>query len=203
MGDMRVFVALVPPPEVVSALEDLLGPRADFLAARGQWRWTRAEHLHLTLAFVPDLEEWREEELVEEGQRYADRHTPVDLRLSGAGAFPDPGSARVLWAAVEEDPPGTLARWAKGFRAVASHAGARVEGTRFVPHVTLARAVGGRHGAGPLVQSLDTLRTPVWRAQEVQLLASHLGQGPGGTPRYEVRHTWRLGGHERCESLGR
>lgn len=193
-GVMRAFVAVVPPPEVVSSLEDFLAPRRDALAPRGEWRWTRAEHLHLTLAFVPDLEEWREEELVEEGQRYADRHDPVELRLAGAGAFPDPGSARVLWAAVEEGEPGTLAGWAKGLRAVASHAGARVDGTRFTPHVTLARAVGGRHPAGHLVQSLDTLHTPVWSASRIQLVASHLGQGPGGTPRYEVRHTWTLGG---------
>ena len=46
----------------------------------------------------------------------------------------------------------------------------------------------------PVVQALDTLRTPAWVADEVALVASHLGQGPGGTPRYEARHGWRLGG---------
>ena len=191
---MRAFVAVVPPPQVRAALEDFLAPRRDALAPRGEWRWTRTEHLHLTLAFVPELEEWREEELLEEGQAFAARHRPVDLRLSGAGAFPHPGDARVLWAAVTEGEPGTLATWAKGLRAVASRAGARVSGTRFSPHVTLARASGGPHPAGHLVQSLDTLTSPVWRADRVQLLASHLGQGPGGTPRYEVRGSWELGG---------
>lgn len=190
---MRAFLAVVPPEEVVTAVETFLAPRREALAPRGQWRWTRTEHLHLTLAFLPDLEEWREEELVEQGEAYAARHRPVDLRLAGAGAFPDPGSARVLWAGVEESEPGTLSTWAKGLRALANHTGVRVDGTRFTPHVTLARAAGRPHPAGHLLQSLDTLRTPVWRADRVLLVASYLGQGPRGTPRYEVRHTWTVG----------
>ena len=99
----------------------------------------------------------------------------------------------MLWAAVEESEEGTLAAWAKGLRAVANRVGAQVGGTRFSPHVTLARAAGRPHPAGHLLQSLDTLRTPVWRAERVLLVASYLGQGPRGTPRYEVRHTWAVG----------
>ncbi|GAA1185700.1 RNA 2',3'-cyclic phosphodiesterase [Ornithinimicrobium humiphilum] len=190
---MRAFVAVELPEDVVTAVEDFLEPRREGVASRREWRWTRREHLHLTLAFLPDLEEWREEELVEEGQRYAARHRPLDLRLAGAGAFPSPGSARVLWAGVDEGEPGTLATWAAGLRAVASHAGVRVDGTRFTPHVTLARAVGRPHPAGHLLQALDTLHTPSWRVDDLALVASHLGQGPRGTPRYEVRHRWTVG----------
>ncbi|SOC56659.1 RNA 2',3'-cyclic phosphodiesterase [Ornithinimicrobium cerasi] len=192
---MRAFLAVVPPLEVVESLESFLEPRRDALAAGGDWRWTRSEHLHLTLAFLPELEEWREEQLVADGEGWAARHTPVALALGGAGAFPSPGAARVLWAGVDElGREGTLASWAKGLRGVANHAGGRVDATRFSPHVTLARARGRPRPAGPVVQALDTLRTPAWVADEVALVASHLGQGPGGTPRYEVRHGWRLGG---------
>lgn len=192
-GGMRAFVAVDLPEEVVTDLDTFLGPRREALAPRQEWRWTRAEHLHLTLAFLPDLEEWREEELLAQGEAFLARRSPLDLRLSGAGSFPDPGAARVLWAGVEEGEPGTLADWARGLRAVANHVGARVAGTRFSPHVTLARAVGRPHPAGHLLQALDTLRTPVWRADQVLLVASWLGQGPAGTPRYEVRHTWAVG----------
>lgn len=190
---MRVFVAVVPPAPVVEAVEEFLQPRRDALAAQGRWRWTRSEHLHLTLAFVPDLDAWREEGLVEAGEEFAARQQPLDLCLSGAGAFPDPGAARVLWAGVDEERPGTLADWAAGTRRVLSRAGARVEGTRFTPHVTLARSVGGRHAAGHLVQALDTLRTPTWTVDELVLVASWLGEGPNNTPRHEVRHRWTLG----------
>lgn len=192
---MRAFIAVIPPQEVIEQLTTFLEPRRDALAAHGSWRWTRPEHLHLTLAFLPELEEWREEQLVDDGAAWADRTSPATLQLRGAGAFPDPGAARVLWAAVHEatgDTVGSLSAWAKALRALASHAGARVDGTRFSPHVTLTRAVGGRHPAGHLLQALDTLTTSSWTADEVQLVRSYLGQGPRGTPRYEVRHTWDL-----------
>lgn len=193
---MRAFLAVIPPEEVVDELMSFLEPRRDALAQRGRWRWTRAEHLHLTLAFLPELEEWREEGLIEAGSDWAERATRVALSLAGAGAFPGPGSARVLWAAVTEGSgrgEGTgLAAWARSLRAAASRAGARVDGTRFSPHVTLARAVGRPGPAGHLLQALDTLSTSNWSAAEVHLVRSHLGQGPGGTPRYEVRHTWEL-----------
>ena len=196
---MRAFIAVIPPQEVIEQLTIFLEPRREALAAQGNWRWTRPEHLHLTLAFLPELEEWREEQLVDDGAAWASRTPPLELQLRGAGAFPDPGAARVVWAAVADtssctgDTAGSLAAWAKALRALASHAGARVDGTRFSPHVTLARAVGGRHPAGPLVQVLDTLSTSAWTAKQVHLVRSYLGQGPRGTPRYEVRHTWELG----------
>ena len=204
---MRAFIAVLPPEEVIDELICFLEPRRDALALRqdalaphGPWRWTRPEHLHLTLAFLPELDEWREEALIEEGMPWAGRRVPLTLRLAGAGAFPDPGAARVLWAAVQElDAVGegaSLAGWAKGLRAIASRAGARVGGTRFRPHVTLARAVSRPRPAGHLLQSLDTVTTSTWSAQAVHLMRSYLGQGPGGTPRYEVRHSWELGGVE-------
>lgn len=192
---MRAFVAILPPPGVVDQLTTFLEPRRDALAAHGQWRWTRPEHLHLTLAFLPEMGEWREEGLEEEGLGWASRRHPLTLRLAGAGAFPDPGAARVLWAAVKEESeePG-LGSWAAGTRALASRVGARVDGTRFSPHVTVARAAGPPGPAGHLLQSLDTLSTDAWTADEVTVIRSHLGQGPRGTPRYEVLHTWPVGG---------
>lgn len=187
---MRAFIALLPPDEVTDQLDGFLRPRADALAERGDWRWTRSEHRHLTLAFLPELDDWREEALIDAGQEWVERTRPVQLALRGAGAFPDPGAARVLWAGVAEPDPGSLASWAMALRALASRAGARVDGTRFTPHLTLARCVGRPQPAGHLLQSLDTLHTSPWTADEVCLIRSELGQGPGGTPRYAVLHRW-------------
>ncbi|WP_151526350.1 RNA 2',3'-cyclic phosphodiesterase [Serinicoccus kebangsaanensis] len=189
---MRAFIALLPPAEVGTELDHFLDPRQEALAPRGHWRWTRPEHRHLTLAFLPELEEWREESLVEAGEEWAARTRPVRLALRGAGAFPDPGAARVLWAGVEQSDPGSLESWAQSLRALSSRAGARVDGTRFAPHLTLARAVGRPRAAGHLLQALDTVHTSPWVVDEICLVRSELGQGPGGTPRYAVRHTWTV-----------
>ncbi len=192
---MRAFVAVVPPRQVVEHLVEHVEPRRLGGDPGAHWRWTRPEHLHLTLAFLPDLPAHAEELLVHEVEDWAGRHAPAELRLAGAGAFPDPWSARVLWLGVADDSAQreSLARWARGIRAVASRAGVRVQGRTFHPHVTLARARGGRAApASRLVQALDPYVSPTWTAEEICLVASHLGQGPGGTPRYEVQHRWVL-----------
>ena len=47
-----------------------------------------------------------------------------------------------------------------------------------------------RHGAlgpGRWLQVLDTYAGPTWTVDTVSLVESHLGQGPGGRPRY-VEH---------------
>ncbi len=197
---MRVFVAVQPPLAVVEDLQEFLEPRAsapDPLAVRGRsgWRWSRPEQLHLTLAFVPDLDRALEERVIQAGQDWAQRQHPVDLQICGAGAFPDPGSAKVLWVGLQ-DPQATqrLTGWAHGIRGVISHAGGRPEGRAFRPHVTVARSrTPGGQAAGRLLQSIDTYRSPAWRVETVSLIQSCLGDGPGGSPRYDVLHEWVLG----------
>lgn len=190
---MRAFLAVVPPADVLDDLLDHLRPRAEAdRAARhrggADWRWTRPEHLHLTLAFLPHLPEHREEELAERLDDWAARRAPVPMRLAGAGAFPDPGSARVLWVGVQGlEAREALGRWAARLRDLASHCGASPDGRRFTPHVTVARS-GRPRSAGRWVQALDTLESHRFRVGEVVLMESLLGQGPGGTPRYHVRH---------------
>ncbi|MCE0486070.1 RNA 2',3'-cyclic phosphodiesterase [Ornithinimicrobium sediminis] len=194
---MRAFLAVVPPQEVVQDLQDFVEPRRRGGDPAGQWRWTRPEQLHLTLAFLPDLPARAEEPLAEEMAEWASHREPARLRLCRAGAFPDPAGARVLWLGVSAPPPApeVLTDWARGIRARASRAGARVQGRAFRAHLTVARSRGGRPASGGrLVQALDGYLSPSWWADEVCLVASHLGQGPHGTPRYEVRHRWALSG---------
>jgi 2'-5' RNA ligase len=77
-------------------------------------------------------------------------------------------------------------------RDLASHAGADVDGQRFTPHITVARSPR-RVKAGRWVQSLDAYESPEFLVEEVALIRSHLGEGPGRSPRYEVRESLRLG----------
>lgn len=210
---MRVFAAVVPPEPIVEQLTEFLAPRASATDCRVRgrpsgWRWARPEQLHLTLAFVPDLDLGREEQMIEAGQDWAARQHPLELRLSGAGAFPNPVAAKVLWMGVagpgsahggaapdeKSDVPSRLADWAHGIRGVISHAGGRPEGRAFRPHLTVARnGSPGGQSAGRVLQSLDTYQSSPWYADTIVLMASTLGAGPGGTPRYDLRHEWRLG----------
>lgn len=186
----RMFVALVPPPE---AVEDLDG----FLAVRrgsAPFRWARPEQFHVTLAFLAAVPDRTLDELVERLTRAAGRRTPFPTRFAGGGAFPDAGRARVLWAGLDLDQPGRteITRLATGARAAASRAGIAVDGQRFRPHVTLAR-LGRPTEVSRWVRLLDSYAGPAWTADRVDLVASHLGEGPGGRPRYEVVETFPLG----------
>lgn len=180
---MRMFVALVPPEEAVEDLDEFLAVRRE----TAPFRWTLAEQLHVTLAFLAAVPDRRLDDLVERLARAARRRTVVTTRFAGGGAFPDPARARVLWCGLDLDETGRteVARMATGARAAASKAGIEVGGQRFRPHVTVAR-LGRPAEVTPWVRLLDGYAGPTWRTTEWTLIASHLGEGPRKRPRYEV-----------------
>ena len=178
-----MFVALVPPEEAVEDLDAFVEARREAAA----FRWATAEQFHVTLAFLADVEERRLDELVERLGRAAARRTAFETRVAGGGAFPNAGRARVLWAGLDltEEGRTELSRMATGARAAANRSGVPVEGQRFKPHVTLAR-LGRPEEASSWVRLLDAYAGPSWTADRISLVASYLGEGPRGRPRYEV-----------------
>lgn len=187
---MRLFVAVVPPEEAVEHLDAFL----DVRRAAAAFRWASAEQFHVTLAFLGDVEERRLDDLGERLGRAAARRTAFETRIAGGGAFPNVSRARVLWAGLDLDDPGRteLDRLATGCRAAANRAGAAVDGQRFRPHVTLAR-IGYPTEVSSWVQLLDTYAGPGWRVDRIELVASYLGEGPRGRPRYETVDELELG----------
>lgn len=185
-----MFVALSPPPAALEDLAAFLEPRQE---AGPGLRWTAPEQWHVTLAFLADVPDRTLDDLVARLARAAVRRTPFDLAVAGGGAFPDPARARVVYAALdahgEEE---ELRRLATGARAAGQKAGAEVGGGRFHPHLTLARL--GRPGeATRWIRVLEAYRGPTWTADEIVLVASHLGEGPRRRPRHETVETFRLG----------
>jgi 2'-5' RNA ligase len=167
---MRMFVALQPPEGAVDHLDEFLDVRRE----AGPFRWTLAEQLHVTLAFLAEVPDRCYDDLVERLERAARRRTPVTTRVAGGGAFPD------------------VARVATGARAAASRTGIAVDGQRFRPHLTLAR-LGRPAEVTPWVRLLDAYRGPEWSADHWVLVASHLGEGPRGRPRHEVVERFAVG----------
>jgi 2'-5' RNA ligase len=182
---MRLFVALAPPPAVVADLDVACSP---FRPTRDDLRWTSTEAWHITLAFLGEVGEPSLDRLLPRLERAAWRHGALSLSLRGAGAFPSPKRANVLWTGLSGDRK-ALGDLAATVNAAARRAGAAAPDAsrRFRPHLTLARCRAPANVA-QIVADLEGYAGPLWRAQEIYLIRSRLGD----LPRFETLGTYKL-----------
>jgi 2'-5' RNA ligase len=187
----RLFVAVVPPPDVIEHLEEFATPRR---SRDDPLRWSDPQRWHITIAFMPAASESRYDNLAERLEAAATRRSPFELAIGGAGAFPDPIRAKVLVACITGDLD-ELNRLSAGARTAASTSGIAVDGGSFRPHLTLAR-VNPPIEASRWLRIFDLYRGPSWRVTEIELIESHLG---GGSRRktshaeHQVREVFQLG----------
>ncbi|MBW8485721.1 RNA 2',3'-cyclic phosphodiesterase [Actinomadura parmotrematis] len=187
---MRLFVALTPPPDVLDALDAFVAPH------QGDWpdlRWVRRDLMHVTLAFLGEVDDAGLERLLPCLQEAAAGSTGLRLSLAGAGAFPANGThARVLWTGLFGDRRG-LARLAAATAAAGRRAGTPPDGRyrTFRPHLTLARSrrpVDVR----PLLEPLAAFAGTPWTAGTVHLMRSHLPTRERPALEYEELRSWPL-----------
>jgi RNA 2',3'-cyclic 3'-phosphodiesterase len=131
---LRLFVAFDVPQSVRDAVGDAVAPwRERYPRAK----WVPKQNQHVTLKFLgstwPRLVEWVHEMVA----AAARANEPVRTRVTGLGAFPNEGRARVLWAGLD-DAEGRLARIAAALdESVAREFAPEKRG--FTPHLTVAR----------------------------------------------------------------
>lgn len=170
----RLFVAVVPPPAVRAALDEFLEPRR---VAGPELRWMLPEAWHLTCAFMGDVPDDALDDLGAALVDVAARMAPFGITVAGAGAFPNPDAARVLWLGVAEGAD-ELGRLAVRCRNAAAGCGIEVDGGRFRAHVTVARANGLR--VLRWLDVLETVQPQSWRATGFTLIRSQLRAGGAG-----------------------
>jgi len=145
----RAFVAVRPPEDVLDAVAAAV---AAGRAAGGGLRWEERERYHLTLQFLGPLA--RLAPVVEELAAAVGERAAFPFRLGGAGAFPKPGRARVVWigaAAGGEELVGV----AGAVSAALGPLGYEAERGPYRPHLTVARLkVPG--DAGPVLAALGS-----------------------------------------------
>jgi RNA 2',3'-cyclic 3'-phosphodiesterase len=194
---VRLFVALIPPDDVLAhlaaAVAGAVGPLADEGASL---RWGGQEQWHLTLAFLGQVEDGALVELMRRFERVARRHQPMELGVSGAGVFGSRTRARVLWAGIRGDRPG-LRALAASVTASARRCGLRLDDRPYRPHLTLARS-RLRQGSdvSAFVEAFESYIGPVWTARELHLVRSYLGRQGA---RYETLRSWPLGKPRRAD----
>lgn len=180
---VRMFAAIVPPEQPHADLESFVEIRRE---VESDLRWTPSHLWHVTLAFMAEVAEHDLDVVVDAIASAASRHSPIPLQLNGAGVFPNPAEARVVWMDVRSDSPSGLAdleSLALGVRRACGRVGASAAGGDYRPHLTLARS-RRPFEATSWLRVMDAYAGPSWIADEVTVFVSHRGEGRG-RPHYE------------------
>lgn len=149
--------------------------------------WTKDEQLHFTLAFLGELPE----EVLARVREAAAPCTALHgfgLTLAGAGAFPDPRRARVLWLGAGEGAPELeelASRLQRGLRS----AGFALEERPFHAHLTVARVKpGGERGVSRALGAVPRGEIARMRIDRLCLMQSQLSpQGAKHGLLHEIR----------------
>ena len=174
----RLFFALAPTPAVLAEIE--AAAEALGVPAAGGRR-TRAEKLHLTLAFLGDFDAAAGTRAISQallaGARAAANVLSFDFVLDQAFSF---AGARPLWLLGGEAAPFKPLHVELMFALAAQQLVPRDAGRPFQPHVTLLR-----DARAPLPRtSIEPIH---WRARELALFDSQLATG-----RYDIVERWPL-----------
>lgn len=169
---VRAFFALAPDGAVREALARLAGG----IAQRTRGRATMPASIHMTLAFVGDVDPGQVDGLKAIGAVLPDE--AFDVVLDATGGFARP---QVAWVAPSLI-PAPLADLQRRLADLLAEGGFRVEARAFAPHLTLVR----KCEQIPERQAIPPIS---WRVGAVSLWASAIDVGGA---RYTELAAWRL-----------
>ncbi|MFH0900087.1 MAG: RNA 2',3'-cyclic phosphodiesterase [Pseudomonadota bacterium] len=168
----RLFLAAHLSIATTRRISDVASELRRATASRLRAVWVPPPSMHITLKFLG----WAKPEATAAIRDVVARgirdQQPFEVIARGVGAFPNPRSARVLWAGID-DSSGDLDRLATGVEQWMEELGFPREQRSFSPHVTIARIKegGGLEEFLPAYQSIDFGRSAI---REVVLYESKL-----------------------------
>lgn len=164
----RTFIALELDTEQQHFLGNVIRQGKHFLP---DLRWVDPTGIHLTLAFLGELDNAQLERAVEAAEYAATLARPFTYRLSGLGTFGPPRQPRVLWMGISE-PSGALRVLQQALVLALEQREFPTDSRPFSPHLTLAR-----------------IKSPL-SAEQLQLLQQLLSRYQFASPAYRVAHLY-------------
>lgn len=137
----RTFIAL----DMHASVQQALGQTIErFAQALPDLRWVDAAGIHLTLAFLGELDDDRLALAMEATQAAARNFPAFDYRLTAPGTFGTPQQPRVIWMGIEDRRfaqlhGSPLQRLHSNLNRELERRGFETEKRPFSPHLTLAR----------------------------------------------------------------
>jgi 2'-5' RNA ligase len=151
---MRCFLAIELPPDVIHRLSQL---SAHMRRCPVRASWVHAEHMHLTLRFLGDIDDAQASAISLYLRDAFSVSRPFTLLAQAVGAFPTLRRPSIVWAGIGPL-TGPLDSVQTHCEHAAQHIGLRPESKPFHPHITLARIKDHRPPAD-LTQAIERERT--------------------------------------------
>lgn len=187
---MRAFVAVALEPAARRQIAVSERKVIDEIGTSSAARWTRQENLHLTVAFLGDIDEGLVPVIGERLAPLAERIAPERLILTGVGGFPA-SRPRVLWLGVEAG-RSWFVELSKAVRAALGEGlGVELDQREPSAHVTLARVERPERALLPALDDAFAGRTIASQADHLTLFSSLVGRGG---PIYAAEREWPFEG---------
>lgn len=165
----RTFIAIEMNERLQRHLENVIRQVAQVLPTI---RWVDPKGIHLTLAFLGELDDAHLHDALQAAEAAAKQGTPFSYSLGRLGIFGSPHHPRVLWMGIEE-PSGGLNGLHRILNQELAQRGFQLDTRPFAPHLTLARV------KAPL---------PLQEQQQLQQLLAGQQLGIVSPEHYQVQH---------------
>ena len=185
MARVRTFVAVVVGKAVKARIVAL---QSALKRAVTGARIAKAEPMHLTLAFLGDVEDRDLHTVCKAVELGCAGHAAFHLELSGLGCFPNPERPRTLWAGIGEGMEELKALQSDVETALVRTGLHRAEDRPWSPHVTLAM-VKEAEGVPAALEAHADWHGGGWDVGEVLVMSSGLTRDG---PEYAVLSTAKL-----------
>lgn len=162
---LRLFFGLELPGPVKQRLLSIQQPVAGA-------RWQREDQLHLTLAFLGDVEAQQLPDIREAARNLAVE--PFDLTVSGVGCFGHPDHPKNLWAGVQ--PMEKLAELHDALNQRLASCGFVQEKRTFRPHITLSRFKKESGSVRELLREYQSVHAGTFSVDRLALFESVRGE---------------------------
>ena len=169
---MRLFIAIELPDEIK---KELVKVQAQLKKADVDASWTRAEGMHLTLKFLGEVAEQRTPEILSSLRKALESAVPLRLEVEGAGTFPNPKNARVVWIGLSGDRE-KLMQIQLAVEQALVLLGMERETRKFTPHLTLGRIrnIRSRDRWITALEEIKDISLPGFDVTSVSLMKSEL-----------------------------
>ena len=165
-------------------------------------RWVDPNGIHLTLAFLGELDDEHLGEAFHAAEEAAQKAIPFEYRIKGLGTFGSQQQPRVIWIGVEELPSGKIQgsplHYIHGLLSKALELrGFELEKRPFSPHLTLARikqslSLDARQRLQRLLHSgLAAKSSAIFPARSLCVMKSELSRSGA---KYTLLKAYPLGG---------